>query len=177
MTESPTFEQPTDSTNTEIKVLHPSVIALFVVYLKVAIPVLIVHLIVVRFTPDQIDKVSGTCYIIFCILWLLEMVRRYFNSIYYFYPTEIYPVRGRISLSMHRTHVKYIDIRETRVTQSLLGRILNYGTVTAGTAATAKEELVCYRIDQPQVVSEYIQEMIKKAKRDLSLESTDIGNE
>lgn len=177
MTESPTFEQPTDSTTTEIKVLHPSVIALFVVYLKVAIPIFIIHCIVVKFAPDQIDSVSRTSYLVFSILWLLEMIRRYFNSIYYFYPTEIYPVRGRISLSMHRTHVKYIDIRETRVVQSLLGRILNYGTVTAGTAATAREELVCYRIDQPQVVSEYIQEMIKKAKKDLAQESTDVGNE
>ena len=177
MNESPSLEQQINVENTETKILRPSIIALFVVFLKVVIPVFFARCLVVYFSSPRISGKAEAWYLIFCLLWLLEMVRRYFNSIYYFTPTEIYHIRGRISFNLHRMHVKYADIRETRVVQSLLGRIFNYGTVTAGTAATAREELVCYRIDKPHLVSEFIQDMIKRSKRDLTQQNSEVYND
>ena len=148
--------------------VRPSIIALFVSYLKVIIPLLIFHLIILNFFSPELGQTSMKTYQLLCILYLLEMVRRYYNHIYYFREEEISHAGGRISFRLKRINIKYIDIRETRVFQTILGRILNYGTVFIGTAATAREELICARIDHPQQLADYIQEMISKNKNKLS---------
>lgn len=58
-------------------------------------------------------------------------------------------VKGVLSLFRHKSSVRYEDIRSLEVTQSIMGRILGYGDVEIGTAASAGIEITLEGVINP----------------------------
>lgn len=145
--------------------VRPSVVALCITYLKVVLPLLLVQIIIVYTTTTLFRYRFTVIYKVICILWLLEMVRRYYNDLYTLTPTDITHFGGRLSFRYNRMTLKYVDIRESRVYQTILGRIFNYGTLSLSTAATGFEEMFCRNIGNPQALATYIQKVIIDLKK------------
>ncbi|MDZ4786477.1 MAG: PH domain-containing protein [bacterium] len=98
-------------------------------------------------------------------LWLipsglfLEVVRRYFNDLYIFNSRRITHQKGRVSLRYNVSIVKYVHIRAITVTQSILGRFLNYGDVFLGTSAEDNSELMIIGVRNPRGLAKIIDTM------------------
>lgn len=90
------------------------------------------------------------------VLFILEYVRRYFDSIYVIDQEGMVSRHGRVSLNMSCASVRYRDIREIRVDQSIMGRGLNFGTVLIGTASTGAYEVSMTRIPNPHSMVQHI---------------------
>ncbi len=58
-------------------------------------------------------------------------------------------VKGVLSLFKHKSSVRYEDIRSLEVTQTIMGRILGFGTVEIGTAASAGIEIIMEGVAAP----------------------------
>jgi len=95
-------------------------------------------------------------------LWILpvslaiETIRRYFNDQWVFDNHKITHFKGRISLSYSMPVIKYIHIRAITVTQSLLGRILNYGSIAMGTAGEEGNELTVRGVADPRYLAHLV---------------------
>lgn len=64
---------------------------------------------------------------------------------------------GMLSLSQKRVKVRYEDIRAIELEQTILARILNYGDVLIGSAATGEIEIIIDSVAAPKEVQEMIQ--------------------
>lgn len=91
------------------------------------------------------------------LLFLLEIFRRRYDDLYVFGEHRITHQNGRLSLTLHRPNIKYLDIRVIDVSQSIVGRIFNYGTVALGTAAADDYEVILRGIYDPRAVVDIIE--------------------
>ncbi len=91
--------------------------------------------------------------------YLLNIIRIYFNELYVFKAHVICHHNGRLSLNYQMPVVYYSDVREIVVKQGMLGRILNYGDVFVGTAATKGLEVHLKGIYNPRVIEKFIERM------------------
>ncbi len=80
---------------------------------------------------------------------LLELARRYYNNIYSFSKRRIAAHYGRLSTNYRVSNIRFTDIREIRVEQSLLGRLFHFGTIQIGTASTDQFEVELRNINLP----------------------------
>ncbi len=86
----------------------------------------------------------------------LETIRRYYNDLWIFDSHRVTHNAGRLSLKYHVPVIKYIHIRAITVSQSILGRILNYGDIYLGTAGEDGNELVVKGVCSPRKLAHHI---------------------
>lgn len=93
------------------------------------------------------------------IILALETVRRYYNDLWIFDRYRVIHKKGRLSLTYNQPVVRYSHIRAITVSQSLLGRILNYGSIELGTAAQEDSEMIIAGVVCPRQFGELIDKM------------------
>ncbi len=71
----------------------------------------------------------------------LEALRKYHDDLYIFERDQITHRGGRLSLNYVVPSIRYSDIRAIEVTQSIFGRMFDYGNVSIGTASHDGEEM------------------------------------
>lgn len=79
----------------------------------------------------------------------IESLRRYHDDLYIFEHERIIHKGGRLSLQYSVPSIRYIDIRAITVSQSIYGRIFDYGSVELNTAAEDASELVLIGVRSP----------------------------
>lgn len=95
-------------------------------------------------------------------LWLLpvsiflETIRRFYNDLYIFESHMITHHKGRLSLKYSVPVVKYAHIRAIAIKQSLLGRLLDYGDISFGTASEEGNELIAIGIRDPKGLAKVV---------------------
>ncbi len=111
------------------------------------------------YLPESIPYLGG---IRLGTMWLLpvsiflEVIRRYYNDLYIFETTRITHQQGRLSLRYSVPVIKYVHIRAIAINQSLLGRLLNYGNVSFGTAAEEGNELIVLGTRDPKALAKAV---------------------
>lgn len=99
---------------------------------------------------------------------LLDIIRVHFNDLYVFARYKVIRHKGRISFQYSVPSINYTDIRGIVVSQSFIGRILNYGDVLLGTAAYDGHELVIEGVENPYELAEIIESFRKKNQSTVS---------
>jgi uncharacterized membrane protein YdbT with pleckstrin-like domain len=94
----------------------------------------------------------------------LEFIRRYFNSLYTFRDEHVRAYDGLLSLQYRKSSIKIRDIRDIRTRQTLLGRLLGFGSLDLGTAASSTHEVVLQDINQPRKVAAIL-ETLRRSHR------------
>lgn len=117
----------------------------------------------------------GNLYYVCFTLMLLETVRQYFDEIYIFGPKSLVHFKGRLSLHLQKTSIAYRDIREAFVKQSLLGRIMCYGTIMFGTSSTDKLEVVFRDLYNPREISRKVQNIITTSRKATKLTLSELN--
>lgn len=98
----------------------------------------------------------------FSALWIvpfvlgLETTRRYFNDLYIFHADKLTHKSGRISFRYNVPVVSFAHVRAITVSQSILGRILNYGTIYLGTAGESGNEIDIIGVVSPKKLAQHI---------------------
>jgi len=98
-------------------------------------------------------------------LLLLEAFRRKFNDRYTLTNQKLIQESGLLSFKYKMMSLLLDDLREVKTSQSLLGRLLDFGTISAGTAAIAKEEIVFIGVSAPIEVANRIRERMPASKQ------------
>lgn len=95
----------------------------------------------------------------------LEIVRKFHDDLYILDKSKITHLHGRLSLEFHIPVIKYLDIRAITIYQSLLGRILNYGTISLGTASHQGSEIEISGVHSPLEIADEIEERTIKSEQ------------
>ena len=141
---------------------HRSMAVLLFEYLKVALPATVVYLWL-GLAARNFWLPSGmlsSAYRLLCLAWLLVIVWKYFNDLYVFGRVRIIHFSGRLSFRFRRVSICYEDVREIRVQQGLLGRLLNFGTLKFSTAGGDEDEIIFADIQHPRDLSIYAQRIM-----------------
>ncbi len=88
---------------------------------------------------------------------LLELLYRIYNNRYSIDPTYVEARTGILSLNQQVVRIRYEDIRGVESDQGILGRLLDFGDVQVGTAASSEMEVVFHGIAAPKEVREMIE--------------------
>lgn len=96
---------------------------------------------------------------------LIELARRYYNNLYSFSRRRIAAHCGLLSTNYHVTNIRFTDIREICVEQSLLGRLFHFGTIQIGTASTDHYEVEIKDINLPSEILQIINAQRNRASR------------
>jgi len=97
------------------------------------------------------------------VFWLMpfgvaaDLLYRIFNVRYEIHPTFIEGRTGVLSFSQNLVRIRYEDVRGVESDQGILGRLLNYGDVQIGTAASSGMEIVMYGVLAPKEICDMIQ--------------------
>ncbi len=145
---------------------HRSPKVLLVEFIEVVLPLSLLYYVFLRFpevldyswTPDPRYLAWG--YRLICVLWFLVLLHRYYNDLYVFGQRRVMHFAGRLSFRYLRISICYTDIREIKIEQSILGRLLDYGTLEFSTAAGPGEEIKFYDIGHPHKLAAYTQRLI-----------------
>lgn len=108
---------------------------------------------------EYLNSISGNGYLCFNILrliLLLELVRRYFNDVYKLDLNKMIQHSGMISLNYRISSIKYQDIREVKIEQTLSGRLLGYGDICIGTASSSQYEVILKSVFRPKILAEWV---------------------
>lgn len=99
---------------------------------------------------------------------LLKPLYNIYNVAYIFFGRGVEAKEGIISLHQKITRIRYEDVRVVEVHQTLLGRILGYGRVEIGTAASQEVEINLVGVSRPALIQDVIvaeRERIQKARQ------------
>lgn len=132
-----------------IRTIRPSVVA----HVVGALPLAVVWIAALVFVQVQFKDYAKFALAAFgvWILWrLLKIVGVLIGASYTVYSDVIVSRVGVIARSV--AQVRVADIRGMSLRQSIVGRILNYGDVVVGTAATADAEIVMRSVPSPSEV-------------------------
>ena len=99
-------------------------------------------------------------------IFLIETFRRRYDDLYLFSNNTVQHYNGRLSLKYTVPSVKYSDIKNLIVDQTIWGRILDYGDVELGTAAQADVEMILTGVRSPVELANLIEEMRANYERD-----------
>lgn len=159
--------------------LHRSVIQLLFEFIVLFFPVSFVYILVMGalrptmlVTPPASGIVLWT-YRSLVVLAFLEIVRRYFNTIYVLGPDRATRISGRLALKIQRFSIAYIDIREVKVNQTILGRLFDYGTVFLETAGKEIPELSLEYIASPKKIAKYVEKLRANVIKRMKGQETD----
>ncbi len=106
-------------------------------------------------------QVFNWLYRLFCCLVGLEMVRRYFDQQLIMGHTRVLQLKGIVAWRAVKVSLRYADVREIHVTQTICGRIFGYGDISVGTAASGEYEIVLIGFANPQRIAHLLDELRK----------------
>ncbi len=92
------------------------------------------------------------------VAFLLEITRRYFDEVLLVTERGLVQQKGLLSFSYKTASIKYEDIREIRVEQTILQRFFHFGTLKLGTASTRDYEIRFSEMANPHDFSKWVQE-------------------
>lgn len=98
---------------------------------------------------------------------VLEGLRRYYNDVFILGERRVAHHGGRLWIKLHSVNVKYIDIRELEIKQSIFGRIFDFGTVLVNTASKSESEVQLINIHHPEKYMNLINERRDIRRREL----------
>jgi uncharacterized membrane protein YdbT with pleckstrin-like domain len=88
---------------------------------------------------------------------LLEALARIYNVSYRLDQRGVEAHIGVVSVCQSIIRIRFEDIRSIESRQSLIGRMLDFGSVELGTASSGDVEVVLEGVDNPREVREYLQ--------------------
>lgn len=100
---------------------------------------------------------------------LLKPFYNIYNVAYVFFGKGIESREGILSLYQKVTRIRYEDVRVVEVHQSLWGRILGFGRVEVGTAASQEVEVNLNGVAHPRLIQDVIvseRERVRKEKNE-----------
>ena len=157
----------------KIKTVRPSLKALLLFFIFSSCPLTIFYIILNllgSLSNPKIGSLANSLYYLLIIICFLEVIRRYFNDRYVIYSDKIISIQGLISFHLTRNTIDYLDIREMKTNQTILGRMVGYGDLLISTASTSGIEITLRYIDN---VNDLNQEIIKyKNKLQVSMPNT-----
>ena len=157
----------------KIKTVRPSLKALLLFFIFSSCPLTIFYIILNllgSLSNPKIRSLVNSLYYLLIIICFLEVIRRYFNDRYVIYSDKIISIQGLISFHLTRNTIDYLDIREIKTNQTILGRMVGYGDLLISTASTSGIEITLRYIDN---VNDLNQEIIKyKNKLQVSMPNT-----
>ena len=157
----------------KIKTVRPSLKALLLFFIFSSCPLTIFYIILNllgSLSNPKIGSLVNSLYYLLIIICFLEVIRRYFNDRYVIYSDKIISIQGLISFHLTRNTIDYLDIREIKTNQTILGRMVGYGDLLISTASTSGIEITLRYIDD---VNDLNQEIIKyKNKLQVSMPNT-----
>ena len=157
----------------KIKTVRPSLKALLLFFIFSSCPLTIFYIILNllgSLSNPKIGSLVNSLYYLLIIICFLEVIRRYFNDRYVIYYDKIISIQGLISFHLTRNTIDYLDIREIKTNQTILGRMVGYGDLLISTASTSGIEITLRYIDN---VNDLNQEIIKyKNKLQVSMPNT-----
>ena len=157
----------------KIKTVRPSLKALLLFFIFSSCPLTIFYIILNllgSLSNPKIGSLVNSLYYLLVIICFLEVIRRYFNDRYVIYSDKIISIQGLISFHLTRNTIDYLDIREIKTNQTILGRMVGYGDLLISTASTSGIEITLRYIDN---VNDLNQEIIKyKNKLQVSMPNT-----
>lgn len=157
----------------KIKTVRPSLKALLLFFIFSSCPLTIFYIILNllgSLSNPKIGSLVNSLYYLLIIICFLEVIRRYFNDRYVIYSDKIISIQGLISFHLTRNTIDYLDIREIKTNQTILGRIVGYGDLLISTASTSGIEITLRYIDN---VNDLNQEINKyKNKLQVSMPNT-----
>ena len=103
--------------------------------------------------------------------FLLEILRRRYNNLYQFGIHRVTHKKGRVSLQYEVPVIKYGDIRAINVRQRFWGRVLDYGSVSIGTAAQQDDEMLIEGVRAPEELARLIDFLRTKSDESESTEA------
>lgn len=110
---------------------------------------------------------------------LLKPLYNIYNVAYVFFGKGIEAREGIISLYQRVTRIRYEDVRVVEVHQSLWGRILGFGRVEVGTAASKEVEVTINGVAHPRLIQDVIvaeRERVRREKnKELKVEDSSIS--
>ena len=145
----------------KIKTVHPSLKALLILFIFVTLPVSFFYIIANMLGLLEAPRVHNLVeflYYTIIIVCTLEIIRRYYNNRYVIYSDKIVAIQGLISFHLSRNTIDYLDIREIKTNQTILGRMIGYGDLLISTASTSGIEITLKLIDN---VDSLNQEIVK----------------
>ncbi|MCS6961791.1 MAG: PH domain-containing protein [Deltaproteobacteria bacterium] len=113
-----------------------------------------------------LGKISAGIAVFICLVILVNI----FNFKYVLAEDFIQSIEGILSLNMVSQKVKYKDIKLLEAHQTILGRILGFGNVLIGSAATSNIEITLRNVSDPQLIKEFV---LKKISQKRSEEKSD----
>lgn len=157
----------------KIKTVRPSLKALLLFFIFSSCPLTIFYIILNllgSLSNPKIGSLVNSLYYLLIIICFLEVIRRYFNDRYVIHSDKIISIQGLISFHLTRNTIDYLDIREIKTNQTILGRMVGYGDLLISTASTSGIEITLRYIDN---VNDLNQEIIKyKNKLQVSMSNT-----
>ena len=120
----------------------------------------LISCVVILTLAIEVPELHNFGFISFIVLPIglfLELLRRYYNNVYTITPNSVIQVSGRLSFSVHNWRVLHKDIRAIHVSQTLLGRLMNFGTVRLYTAATDGPELCLSGVANPMLLAQKLE--------------------
>lgn len=142
-----------------VKTVHPSLKALFLFFIFITLPISLVYVIVNvlgLLNEPQVHKVVERIYYVLISIAALEVARRYFNDRHLIHTDKIISAQGIISFHLTRNTIDYIDIREIKTNQTILGRMIGYGDLLISTASTSGVEITLKNIDDVDKLNQEI---------------------
>ena len=129
------------------KFFHPS----WRSHYRALLSILLLSYMILRFTPllETSFEISLTFMWFIPIVILGNVAIRVYDIRYYFEEDGVTSVKGILSLFKHKSTVRFEDIRSLEVTQSIMGRILGFGNLEIGTAASAGIEVSMVGVADP----------------------------
>lgn len=121
----------------------------------------------VTIPPGAARSVVDTFLNIARILIVLEFFRRYFDHRFILSPERVIEEDGRFWFQYSSAQVRYCDIREVKIEQSIIGRILNYGTLRISTASTNNYEVSLRTVADPRTLTNEIRARRRYAREQM----------
>ena len=90
------------------------------------------------------------------LIFLCELLRRRYNNLYQFGIHRVTHKKGRLSFQYEVPVIKYGDIRAINVRQKFWGRVLDFGSVSIGTAAQQDDEMLIDGVRAPEELARLI---------------------
>ena len=138
--------------------LHPSLRSIYAPMLLVLIPAAALYIVVTLYpfcVPfESLRSAYALAYEWLRVILVLEIARRYFNTLFIFDADGVTGHSGLLGLNLASASVDYRDIREVQLRQDLLGRLLDYGEIRISTAAKSDYEVVLPGMNCPHQVVE-----------------------
>lgn len=107
-----------------------------------------------------IGKLSAGVAIFLCLIILVNI----YNYKYVLGDDVLQCTEGILALNMTTQKIKYRDVKLVETKQNILGRILGFGDVLVGSAATSQIEVTLRNVADPELVKEFILKKISQKR-------------